>query len=120
MASAWGKSWGAAWGNAWGLISPEPSPFADTHDGYFHKLWAKLAEREKQKLETIEELEEKLAEIEQEIAKVKAAPIPDRPIVLQSIPLPPFEAQTQIIELLIRQADKIQQEIDEEELLLLL
>lgn len=42
-------------------------------------------------------------------------------IVLQSVPIQPIEARTQIIESLIRQAAKIRQEIeDEEETLLLL
>ena len=99
---------------------PPPPDNADTHDGYFHNLWRKMAQREKEKRETIEELEEELAEIEAEIVEVKSAPIPSRPIVLQSVPIPPIEARTQIIESLIRQAAKIRQEIDDEEETLLL
>ena len=101
--------------------APPPPDNADTHDGYFHNLWRKMAGREREKRETIEELEEELAEIEAEIVEVKSAPIPSRPIVLQSVPIPPIEARAQIIESLIRQAAKIRQEIeDEEETLLLL
>ena len=105
-----------------GAAPPPPPPDnADTHDGYFHNLWRKMARREKEKRETIEELEEELAEIEAEIVEVKSAPVPSRPIVLQSVPIPPIEARAQIIESLIRQAAKIRQEIeDEEETLLLL
>lgn len=116
MFSAWAKSWGLSWGNSWGSVQT-----ADTHDGYFHDLWRKAAEREKVKRENIEELEQDLAEIELEIIEAKAAPAPLKPIVLQSIPTPPIEARAKIIELLIRQAAKIRQEIeDEEEAILLL
>ena len=107
-------------GGAQSLAVSAPPDNADTHDGYFHNLWRKMAEREKEKRETIEELEEELAEIEAEIVEVKSAPIPSRPIVLQSVPIPPIEARAQIIESLIRQAAKIRQEIEEEETELLL
>ncbi|HSW63679.1 MAG TPA: hypothetical protein VLH56_10285 [Dissulfurispiraceae bacterium] len=55
-----------------------------------------------------------------EIVEVKSAPVPSRPIVLQSVPIPPIDARAQIIESLIRQAAKIRQEIEEEETELLL
>lgn len=88
---------------------------ADTHDGYFHRLWDKIAKREKARRETIEELAEELAEVESEIVQAKAAPIPTRPIVLQSVPTPPIEAQARIIELLIQQAEKLRRYIEDEE-----
>lgn len=104
-----------------GTVTQRSPSNADTHDGYFHDLWRKIAKREQEKRETIDELQEELQEIEQEIAEIRSAPAPIRPIVLQSVPIPPIEAKAQIIESLIRQAAKIRQEIeDEEETILLL
>ena len=101
-------------------IGPADLPLADTHDGYFRKWWEKAAEREKKKRKDLDRLEEELEEIEQEIAEVKAAPIPAKPIVIQSIAMPPFEAHAAILHRLIAQAAKIREEIEEEEILLLM
>lgn len=88
-------------------------------DGFWERQWKKAAEQSKRK-ETLEELEEQLEEIEEQIAEVKAAPIPKRPIIVQSAKIPPFDAQIKLIEKLIAQADRIRAEIEEEEDILLL
>lgn len=90
---------------------------ADTHDGYFAKQWRKAAEQSKRKIEA---LEDQLEEIQEQIEEVKAAPEPKRPVLIESIPVPPFEAKAKIIEALIEQAERIRAEIDDEEVLLLL
>lgn len=95
-----------------------PQAFVDI-DGFWERQWKKAADQAKRK-ETIEELEEQLEEIEEQIAEVKAAPIPKRPVRVQSAQIPPFEAQIKLIEKLIAQADRIRAEIEEEEDILLL
>jgi len=103
-------------GVAASLIGPADQN-ADTHDGYFAKQWLKAAEQSKRKIEA---LEDQLEEIQEQIEEVKAAPEPKRPVLVESIPVPPFEAKAKIIEALIEQAERIRAEIDDEEVLLLM
>jgi len=98
------------------LIGPADQN-ADTHDGYFAKQWRKAAEQSKRKIEA---LEDQLEEIQEQIEEVKDAPEPKRPVLIESVPVPPFEAKAKIIEALIEQASRIRAEIDDEEVLLLL
>lgn len=98
------------------LIGPADQN-ADTHDGYFAKQWRKAAEQSKRKIEA---LEDQLEEIQEQIEEVKDAPEPKRPVLIESVPVPPFEAKAKIIEALIEQAARIRAEIDDEEVLLLL
>lgn len=101
---------------AGGEAPPVPDN-ADTHDGYFAKQWLKAAEQSKRKIEA---LEDQLEEIQEQIEEVKSAPEPKRPVLIESFPVPPFEAKAKIIEALIEQAARIRAEIDDEEVLLLL
>lgn len=98
------------------LIGPADQN-ADTHDGYFAKQWIKASEQSKRKIEA---LEDQLEEIQEQIEGVKSAPEPKRTVLIESIPVPPFEAKAKIIEALIEQAERIRAEIDDEEVLLLL
>lgn len=94
-----------------------PPPInADTHDGYFHKLWRKLKEEsERGESQAIEQIEERIDEIEQEIEKVKSQPLPAAPVYIQSIPVPPIEAQAKLLEALILEVARLKREIEDEE-----
>lgn len=85
---------------------------ADTHDGYFHNLWRKLKEKPESK---VEELAERIEEIEAQIAEVKARPLPVKPVYLQSVPIPPIEAQARLLEALILESARLRQELEDEE-----
>ena len=102
-----------------GTASPTDNN-ADTHDGYFHKLWRKMAERQKEQAQSIEELEDRLDEVAEEIETVKSAPIPKQSIYIQSIPVPPFEEKAKLLNALIAERQRIINEINEEEDILLM
>lgn len=93
--------------------------FVDTVDGFWQAQWKKAADQNKRR-ETLEELEDQLEEIEEQIVGVKAAPIPVRPVIVQSVPIPPIQARADLLANLIQQAAQIRYEIEEEETLLLL
>lgn len=96
---------------AGGEAPPVPDN-ADTHDGYFHNLWRKLKEKPESK---VEELAERIEEIEAQIAEVKARPLPVKPVYLQSVPIPPIEAQARLLEALILESARLRQELEDEE-----
>lgn len=86
---------------------------ADTHDGYFHKLWRKL--KEKPEESTIEAIAERIESIEDEIIEVRSLSLPEKPIYIQSAPIPPIEAQAQLLQALIMEAARLRQELQDEE-----
>lgn len=86
---------------------------ADTHDGYFHKLWRKL--KEKPEESTIEAIAERIESIEDEIIAVSSLSLPEKPIYIQSAPIPPIEAQAQLLQALIMEAARLRQELQDEE-----
>lgn len=98
----------------------EPINNADTHDGYFHKLWRSVAEREKRKPETIEELESQLDVVEQEIEQVQAIAVPIKATRLQSIPTPQFNQHEALLEKLLHERQQLVADIEEEESIMLL
>lgn len=95
------------------------SGFVDTHDGFWAKQWKKAAEREKKKAEKIEQIYENLQEIEEQLEEVKEKPAKTIKVNRNTLTLPPIDAKIQLIEKLIIQRQKILQQIEEEELLLL-
>lgn len=106
---------------------PPPPPPPDVVGGHYGAWWAdkyqKMFERKPKAADTqqdIEKLEETLEEVEQEIAEVKSKPIPSKPIVIKSTPIPSIEAQAKILEALIFQRARLLESIDEEEALMLL
>lgn len=116
MASAWAKSWGFSWGNSWGPISPVAE---DTHDGYWHKQWAKL-HKKKPKLEEVMELVQErpataLAEVKEAVKR--EYPKIDYTQVARNVELQLFIAKQILIALELR---RIAEDEDDIEILLLL
>ena len=131
------NGWGTSWGNSWGTVDVNPndmvgsasfafsaagtltseSQFADTHDGYFHKQWAKL--HKKPELADAVELAQEMPATA--LAEVKEAvkreyPTVDYSQVANNVELQLFIANQLLISLELR---RLADEEDIEMLLLL-
>lgn len=109
--TAQGGSYFLSGGGASIQVSSEQA--SDTHDGYFHKLWRKLKEQPQES--SIEAIAQRIDAIEDQIAEVQARPLPIKPIYIQSVPMPPIEAQAKLIEALIVESVRLRRELQDEE-----
>ena len=109
--TAQGGSYSISGGGA--SIQVSSSGQADTHDGYFHKLWRKLKEQPQES--SIDAIAQRIDAIEDQIAEVQARPLPAKPIYIQSVPMPPIEAQAKLIEALIVESARLRRELQDEE-----